>query len=128
MGYEGGKMLTRIDLEDPATAGTVEACARAVSELADRGLVAMVEPFMSTRKDGRVANVLTTEAAIKASAIAAGLGTTSAYTWLKIPVVEDMAAVAAATTLPTVAARRRGARGPGRVLRDLALARSRCRT
>ena len=102
MGYEGGKMLTRIDLEDPATAGTVEACARAVGELADRRLVAMIEPFMSTRKDGRVANVLTTEAAIKASAIAAGLGTTSAYTWLKIPVVEDMAAVAAATTLPTV--------------------------
>ena len=46
--------------------------------------------------------MLTTEAAIKASAIAAGLGTTSAYTWLKIPVVEDMDAVAAATTLPTV--------------------------
>jgi hypothetical protein len=101
MGFEGGKMLTRIDLEDPATAATVEACARAVGELAHRRLVAMIEPFMSTRKDGRVANVLTTEAAIKASAIAAGLGTTSAYTWLKIPVVEDMAAVAAATTLPT---------------------------
>ena len=31
MGYEGGKMLTRIDLEDPATAGTVEACALAPS-------------------------------------------------------------------------------------------------
>ena len=102
MGYEGGKMLVRIDLEDPATAGTVEACARAVSELADRRLVAMVEPFMSTRRDGRVVTELTTEAAIRASAISAGLGTTSAYTWLKVPVVDDMEAVAAATTLPTV--------------------------
>ena len=27
MGFEGGKMLMRIDLEDPATAATVEACA-----------------------------------------------------------------------------------------------------
>ncbi|HMJ37804.1 MAG TPA: hypothetical protein VK501_28105 [Baekduia sp.] len=102
MGYEGGKMLTRIALDDPATAGTVEACARAVSDLARHGLVAMVEPFMAQRTDGRLRNLLTTEAAIRASAIAAGLGTTSAYTWLKVPVVPDMERVVAATTLPTV--------------------------
>jgi hypothetical protein len=102
MGYEGGKMLTRIDLQDPATAATVEACAKAVGELADRRLIAMVEPFMTTRREGRVVTELTTEAAIRASAIAAGLGTTSAYTWLKVPVVDDMEAVAAATTLPTL--------------------------
>jgi hypothetical protein len=102
MGYEGGKMLVRIDLEDPATAATVEACARAVSDLAQRGLVAMVEPFMSRRVDGRVRNDLSTEAAVRASVIAAGLGTTSAHTWLKVPVVEDMERVVGATTLPTV--------------------------
>ena len=102
MGFEGGKMLTRIDLEDPATAATVEACSRAVGDLAARRLVAMVEPFMSHRRDGRVRNDLSTEAAIRASVIAASLGPTSAYTWLKVPVVEDMERVAAATTLPTV--------------------------
>jgi hypothetical protein len=102
MGYEGGKMLTRIALDDPATAATVEACARAIGELAEHRLVAMVEPFMSRRVDGRVRNILTTDAAIRASAIAAGLGTTSAYTWLKVPVVEEMERVVAATTLPTV--------------------------
>src|SRR3954447_4889519 len=102
MGFEGGKMLTRIDLEDPATAATVEACSRAVGELAARRLVAMVEPFMSRRVDGRIRNDLSTEAAIRASAIAAALGPTSAYTWLKVPVVEDMERVAAATTLPTL--------------------------
>jgi hypothetical protein len=102
MGFQGGKMLTRIDLEDPATATTVEACSHAVSDLAAHGLVAMVEPFMATKVAGRVKTQLTTEAAIRASAIAAGLGTTSAYTWLKVPVVDDMEAVAAATTLPTV--------------------------
>src|ERR671931_2662070 len=32
-GFEGGKMLLRIDPDDPATAATVEACARAVGEL-----------------------------------------------------------------------------------------------
>jgi hypothetical protein len=102
MGFEGGKMLTRIALEDPATAATVEACAHAVSDLAAHRLIAMVEPFLSQRTDGRLRNVLTTEAAIQASTIAAGLGTTSAYTWLKVPVVEDMERVVAATTLPTV--------------------------
>jgi uncharacterized protein len=102
MGYEGGKMLVRIDLEDPATAATTEACAHAVSDLAARGLVAMVEPFMARRAGGRLRTELTTEAAIRASVIAAGLGTTSAYTWLKVPVVEDMEPVIAATTLPTV--------------------------
>jgi hypothetical protein len=102
MRYEGGKMLVRIDPDDPATAATVERCAAAVSDLAARGLVAMVEPFMATRADGRVRSVLTTDAAIRASVIAAGLGSTSAYTWLKVPVVQDMERVIGATTLPTV--------------------------
>jgi hypothetical protein len=102
MGYEGGKMLMRIDPDDPASVATLDACSRAVSELAARRLVAMVEPFISRRVDGRVRNELTPAAAIRASAIAAGLGTTSAYTWLKIPVVDDMERVMAATTLPTL--------------------------
>ena len=34
--------------------------------------------------------------------IAAGLGASSAYTWLKLPVVDDIARVMDATTLPTL--------------------------
>jgi uncharacterized protein len=102
MGFEGGKMLVRIDDQDPATAATVEACAHAVTALAGRRLVAMVEPFIAGSVEGRVSNVLTTDAAVRASAIAAALGTTSAYTWLKVPAVEDMERVIGATTLPTL--------------------------
>ena len=102
MGFEGGKMLVRIDPDEPATAATVEACAHAVSALAARRLVAMVEPFIASRVHGRVRPELTTDAAVRASVIAAGLGTTSAYTWLKVPVVEDMERVIGATTLPTL--------------------------
>ena len=36
MGFDGGKMLLRIDPDDPATAATMQACARAVSDLAGR--------------------------------------------------------------------------------------------
>ena len=45
-------------------------------------------------------NDLSTEGVIRSAAIAAGLGRTSRHTWLKLPVVEDMERVAAATTMP----------------------------
>ncbi|PRY33115.1 Cgl0159 family (beta/alpha)8-fold protein [Pseudosporangium ferrugineum] len=101
-GFEGGKMLLRIDPADPHTAATLESCARAVSGLARRGLMAMVEPFIADRDGGRVRNDLGPEAMVRAMTVAAGLGTTSAYTWLKVPVVEDMDRVMAATTLPAL--------------------------
>ena len=106
MGFEMGKMLLRIDPNDPATAATIEACARAISGLAARRRIAMVEPFISHRVDGRVRNDHSTEAVIRAVTVAAGLGTTSAYTWLKLPVVDDdpdgIERVLAASTLPAL--------------------------
>jgi hypothetical protein len=101
-GLEGGKMLLRIDPEDPGTVATIASCGRAVGDLAAHKLMAMVEPFISHRVDGRVRNELSAEAMIRAMTVAAGLGTTSAYTWLKVPVVAEMERVMAATTLPAL--------------------------
>ena len=101
-GLDGGKMLTRIALDDAGTAATLEASARAVTELAEHGLMAMVEPFLSTRRDGRIVNLLDPESTIKSIHIAAGLGASSAYTWLKLPVVDELDRVMDATTLPTL--------------------------
>jgi DhnA family fructose-bisphosphate aldolase class Ia len=101
-GLQGGKMLLRIDPDDHATAGTLEACAHAVSALARHGLMAMVEPFLSHRVDGRLRNDLSTESVVRSATVAAGLGWTSAHTWLKLPVIEDMEPVLAATTLPVL--------------------------
>jgi DhnA family fructose-bisphosphate aldolase class Ia len=101
-GFEGGKMLLRIDADDPATVATVAGCANAVTELAARQLIAMIEPFLSSRVDGRVRNELTADAMVRVACVAAGLGTTSAYTWLKIPVVDELERVVAATTLPAL--------------------------
>ena len=64
--------------------------------------MAMVEPFISHRVDGRVRNELTAEAMIRATCVAAGLGATSAYTWLKVPIVDEMERAMAATTLPAL--------------------------
>ncbi len=102
MGFDGGKMLCRIDFADAATAPTLQSCAEAVSGLARQGLMAMVEPFISQRVDERVRNDLSTDAVIRSVAIASGLGATSRHTWLKLPVVEDMDRVMAATTMPTL--------------------------
>ena len=102
MGFDGGKMLLRIDPEDPVTAATIEACARAITDLADRGLIAIVEPFISHRIDSRMRNDLSAEAMIRAISVTSGLGCTSAYTWLKVPVVPDMERVTAASTLPVL--------------------------
>jgi hypothetical protein len=102
-GLEGGKMLLRIDDQDDGTAPTIEACAGAVSELAEHGLIAMVEPLPYER-DGSGALRLRKDTASLARAItiASALGTTSAYTWLKLPSCEEPEQVFSATTLPCV--------------------------
>ena len=100
---DGGKMLLRIDDADDGTADTLQACSEAVSELAARGLVAMVEPLPYHREaDGSLRMLRDVASLARAVSIASGLGTTSAYTWLKMPSCDDPEAVFAATTLPCV--------------------------
>ena len=101
-GIDLAKTLLRINLGDPATTSALEANARAVNECAAADLPVMLEPFMNEWVEGRVRNVLTPEAVITSIGIAQGLGATSSHTWLKIPVVDDMERVMAATTLPTL--------------------------
>jgi DhnA family fructose-bisphosphate aldolase class Ia len=101
-GLDMGKALLRIDLDDPGTVRTLELLGRTVTEAAAAKLPILIEPFMSHRTAGVVTNDLSTRAVITSVAIAAGLGASSAHTWLKLPVVADMDRVMAATTLPTL--------------------------
>lgn len=101
-GIDLAKLLLRIDLDDPGTASTLESTAMAVTAAAAARLPILLEPFMSARRDGRLCNDLSTEAVIRSVAIASGIGASSAYTWLKLPVVADMERVAEATTMPTL--------------------------
>jgi hypothetical protein len=95
-------MLTRICLSDPGTVATLESTGQAVSELAQHRLMAMVEPFMSVVHGGRVTNLLDPDNTIRSIHIAAGLGASSAHTWLKLPVVDELPRVMEATTMPTL--------------------------
>lgn len=101
-GLDFAKNLVRINLSDAGSVSTLEATAMAVSDAVDAALPIMVEPFMSVWVDGKVRNDLSTDAVILSISIAAGLGNSSAYTWLKLPVVADMERVMASTTLPTL--------------------------
>ncbi len=101
-GLDFAKLLIRICHEDPATVRTLEETARAVTEAAGAALPIMLEPFRSRWVDGAVVNDLSTEAVIQSVAIASGLGVTSAYSWMKLPVVKEMERVMESTTLPTL--------------------------
>ena len=100
-GLDGGKMLLRIALDDSGTATTIEACAKLVTDLADRRLMAMIEPLPYERNsEGGVRLIRDQAQLLAAIAIASGLGSSSAYSWLKVPAWSQMDEIAAVTTLP----------------------------
>ena len=101
-GLDFAKTLTRINFHDAGTAETLMATATAVNDAVAAGIPIMLEPFISEWVDGSISNVLTPEAVIQSIAIVSALGGSSAYTWLKIPYVADMARVMESTTLPTL--------------------------
>ncbi len=105
--FDAGKLLLRIDYDDPGSLTTLESTARAVDDMAERRLPVFVEPFLSRRDPttGTLRNDLGADAVTRSIAIASGLGGSSAYTWLKLPVTEnpdDMARVMETSTLPAV--------------------------
>ncbi|MCC4908754.1 class I fructose-bisphosphate aldolase [Microbacterium sp. cx-59] len=101
-GIDFAKTLIRVNLDDAGSARTLVAMAEAVTLASAARLPIMLEPFLSRWVDGRVVNDLSTDAVILSIAIASGLGSSSAYTWMKLPVVPEMERVMAATTMPTL--------------------------
>jgi DhnA family fructose-bisphosphate aldolase class Ia len=103
MGLDGGKTLIRIDYSDPSVATTIETVASLTTQLADRKLMAMIEPLPYKKsQEGMAILDDSDEALIKVVAIASGLGSSSAYSWLKVPASHRMSEVAGATSLPVL--------------------------
>ena len=100
-GLDGGKVLLRLADDDAGTAPTIEACAKAVTQMADLKLPIMVEPLPYTGGNGGPAKYLDdNDKLLRAVSIASGLGSSSAYTWLKVPAGSQVERMMAATTLP----------------------------
>jgi len=94
-------VLLRIEPTDPGVARTLEMVAAITTELSDRRIMCLVEPLPYLKDEaGRARLDTSVEELVRVVAIASGLGSSSAYTWLKIPAVARMAEVAGATTMP----------------------------
>ncbi len=100
-GLTGGKLMVRI-ADEPEALATMVAAAHAIDDLSSRRLPVMIEVFASAVEDGRARNREDADSLIRAISVVAGLGTTSAYVWLKLPVMKDLERVMRSTTLPTV--------------------------
>lgn len=98
---DGGKLLWRIHLQERDAAATLRYAAQAVEQLAALALPAFVEPLPVAR-DGQGAwkVVRTADALVPVVGVTSALGSSSARSWLKLPMVPEMERVAAATTLP----------------------------
>src|ERR1700687_2752990 len=98
---DAGKMLLRIDEADAGTVPTLQSCARAVQELNDQRMLAMVEPIPYTKNEaGRAVWDHDPHKLLRAVGVCAALGGLSAYTWLKIQATADIGTIAAMTTQP----------------------------
>ena len=100
-GLDGGKVLLRLADDDAGTGPTIGAVAKAVTQMADLKLPIMVEPLPYTGGNGGPAKLLDDDdKLLRAVSIASGLGSSSAYTWLKVPAGSQVERMMAATTLP----------------------------
>lgn len=100
-GLDGGKTLLRIDKSDPGVLRTIEMVASANSALARAKKLSIIEPLPYIKNfEGKFELQDDIFELVRVIGIASALGTTSAYTWLKIPVFEDFKYAAGATSLP----------------------------
>lgn len=99
---DGGKMLWRLDPHDPAAGRTMLACAQAINELRAHRLPAFLEPLAVDKRGERYEVLRDAASLVRQCGIAAGMGESSATTWLKLPYGESFDAVCRSTTLPVL--------------------------
>ncbi len=97
---DGAKLMFRIDPREAASVRTLERCAREIDACHARGLTVFLEAMLVERTASGYRSRTDPESLIRVAGVAAGIGTSSAGTWLKLPYGPHYDRVAAATTLP----------------------------
>jgi len=121
MNLDGGKLMFRLDPEDPASGETITWCAAAINALLDHALPAFLEPLMVRREGARIQVLKDPASLIRVAGVAAALGRSSLHTWLKLPYGPGYDRVAAATTCPVLMLGGEAAADPRPLLTDLAV-------
>jgi hypothetical protein len=117
---DGGKMMYRLDPQDPASGRTILACAQALNDLGRRGLAAFLEPLGVVRKPDGFHPAKDAATLVRQCGIGAALGESSAHLWLKLPYGEAFEQVCRATTLPVLLLGGPARESPLDTLRDFA--------
>ena len=120
MGADGGKMMYRLDPQDPASGRTILACAQALNELRRHGLAAFLEPLGGAKASDGFQPAKDAATLIRQSGIGAALGESSLHLWLKFPYGEGFDRVSRATTLPILLLGGPARESPLDTLRDFA--------
>ncbi|MBI4461551.1 MAG: deoxyribose-phosphate aldolase [Acidobacteria bacterium] len=97
---DGGKMMYRLDPQDPASGRTILACAEAINSLRRHRLAAFLEPLGVARIAEGYQPAKDAATLVRQCGIASALGESTAHLWLKLPYCADFARVGRATTLP----------------------------
>ena len=97
---DGGKMLYRLERNDPASLKTITACAEALNALRRYKLPAFLEPLTVECRDGKYHPLNDITSIVRNCGIASALGESSSRVWLKLPYCKDFSRVCRATTLP----------------------------
>jgi DhnA family fructose-bisphosphate aldolase class Ia len=117
---DGAKLMFRIDPTDAASVRTLERCAREIDACHARGLTVFLEAMLVERAAGGYRPRIDPESLIRVAGVAAGIGASSAGTWLKLPYGPGYDRVARATTLPILMLGGEIRADPGAVLEEFA--------
>ncbi len=97
---DGAKLMFRLDQNDSRSLDTIDACAKAITELNSHSLPVFLEAFSVEKTDTGYKALKTPDELIKTISVATALGSSSRGIWLKIPFCEGFERVAKATTCP----------------------------
>jgi hypothetical protein len=117
---DGGKMMYRLDPQEPASGRTIRACAEVITELGRNHLPAFLEALTVLRRGDHYESENDSAALIRQCGIAAALGETSSHVWLKLPYCEGFDRVCCATTLPILLLGGPARESPADLLHDFA--------
>jgi hypothetical protein len=117
---DGGKMMYRLDPQDPGSGRTIQACAQALNELGRHRRPGFLEPLGVSKGAQGYAAAKDAATLVRQCGIAAALGDSSVHLWLKVPIVDDLARVCRATTLPLLLLGGPARGTPEETLRDFA--------